>query len=112
LKLKTNVAHFAHTTLYALEESIPNYEMLWGKLGGIYTFHGGLMVVGGLLFGLDSLRVGVLSRCAVSLFIVGIILNFGLALLPLPDILQVLGSSVRNLGIIAMGIGIIRKIVV
>jgi hypothetical protein len=102
--------YFAHTTLYALEESIPNYEMLWGKLGGIYTFHGGLMVVGGLLFGLDSLRVGVLSRCAVSLFIVGIILNFGLALLPLPDILQVLGSSVRNLGIIAMGIGITRKL--
>jgi hypothetical protein len=36
--------YFAHTTLIALEESIPDYEMLWRKLGSVYTFHGGLMV--------------------------------------------------------------------
>ena len=102
--------YFAHTTLYALEESIPNYETLWRKLGGIYTFHGGLMIAGGVMFGLDSLRTKVLLRSAVLLFVVGIILNFGLALLPLPDILQTFGSSVRNLGLIAMGIGIMKNV--
>lgn len=104
--------YFAHTTLYALEESIPDYETLWRKLGGVYTFHGGLMVVGGAMFGLDSLRTRVLWQGAIGLFVVGIILNLGLALLPLPDILQTLGSSVRNLGLITMGIGVMRKPVV
>jgi hypothetical protein len=104
--------YFAHTTLYALEESIPNYEILWSKLGGIYTFHGGLMVAGGVIFGLDSLRAGVLWRGAVGLFVVGITLNLGLALLPLPDILQTLGSAMRNLGLIAIGVGLTRKPVV
>jgi hypothetical protein len=104
--------YFAHTTLIALEEAISNYEMLLGKLGVIYTFHGGLMVAGGTMFGIASLRAKVLWRGAVSLFMVGIILNLGVALLPLPDILQILGSSGRNLGLIAMGVSIIRKLVV
>ena len=101
--------YFAHTTLIALEEAISNYEMLLRKLGGVYTFHGGLMVVGGTMFGIASLRAKVLWQSAISLFMVGIILNLGVALLPLPDILQILGSSARNLGLIAMGVSIIRK---
>jgi hypothetical protein len=104
--------YFAHTTLIALEDTISNYEMLLAKLGGVYTFHGGLMVAGGTLFGIASLRAKVLGRGAISLFMVGIILNLGVALLPLPDILQILGSSVRNLGLIAMGVSVIRKSVV
>ncbi len=101
--------YFAHTTLIALEESIPNYEILWERLGGVYTFHGVLMVAGGAMFGIDSLKAKVLWRGAVSIFIVGVILNLGIALLPLPDTLQILGSSVRNLGLIAMGVSVIRK---
>jgi hypothetical protein len=104
--------YFTHTTLIALEGAIPNYEMLLGKLGGVYTFHGELMVAGGTMFGIASLRAKVLCPAAVSLFMVGIILNLGVALLPLPDILQILGSSVRNLGLIAMGVSVIRKPVV
>jgi hypothetical protein len=104
--------YFAHTTLIALEGAISNYEMLLGKLGGVYTFHGGLMVAGGTMFGIASLRAKVLLRGAVSLFMAGIILNFGVALLPLPDILQILGSSLRNLGLIAMGVSVIQKPVV
>ena len=104
--------YFAHTTLIALEEAIYNYEMLLGKLGGVYTFHGGMMVAGGTMFGIASLRAKVLWQAAVSLFMAGIILNLGVALLVLPGILQILGSSVRNLGLIAMGVSIIRKSVV
>jgi hypothetical protein len=101
--------YFAHTTLIALEESIPNYEMLWEKLGGVYTFHGGLMVAGGAMFGIDSLRAKVLWRGAVGLFTIGLALNLGVALLPLPDLLQILGSSLRNLGLMAMGVSVMRK---
>ena len=31
-------------------------ETLWAWLGGTYTLHGELMVVGGLMFGLWALR--------------------------------------------------------
>ena len=101
--------YFAHTTLIALEESISDYEILWKKLGGVYTFHGGLMVIGGTMFAIDSLRARVLWRGAVNLFLFGVILNLGVAILPLPNILQILGSSVRNLGLIAMGISVMRS---
>jgi hypothetical protein len=102
--------YFAHTTLVALEEAIPNYEILWRRLGVTYTFHGGLMVAGGLMLGIDAFRTSVLSRISVSLFIIGIILNLGMALLPLPEVLQIFGSSVRNLGLMAMGLSIISQL--
>lgn len=100
--------YFTHTTLYALAESMPDYETLWGKLGGVYTFHGGLMIAGGLLFGLAALRANILWRGAVILFLVGILLNLILGLLPLPDIVQIVGSSARNFGLMGMGIGLMR----
>ena len=100
--------YFAHTTLLALEESISNYEILWQRLGAIYTFHGGLMVVGGLLFGFSALKAGVLWRKGVILFIFGLLLNLLLTFLPLPDIMQIIGSSIRNLGLIGIGFGLIR----
>lgn len=99
---------FIHTTLLALEESIPNYEFLWGKLGGIYTFHGGLMVAGGIVFGVASLKAGYLPRKWVVLFITGILINLCLSVLPVPDILQIAGSTVRNIGMIGIGSGLIR----
>jgi hypothetical protein len=101
--------YFTHTTLYALEGSIPDYETLWGKLGGVYTFHGGLMIVGGVLFGLAALRARVLWRSAVILFLIGIFLNLILGILPLPEIVQIAGSTARNLGLMGMGVGLMRS---
>lgn len=101
--------YFTHTTLYAIAESIPDYETLWQRLGGIYTFHGGLMVAGGVLFGLAALRANVLWRGAVMLFLIGNILNLVLGLLPLPEVIQIAGSTVRNLGLMGMGIGLLRE---
>jgi hypothetical protein len=102
--------YFTHTTLYAIEESIPDYETLWRRLGGVYTFHGGLMVAGGVLFGLAALRAKVLWRSAVALFLIGIALNLVLGLLPLPDIVQTAGSAVRNLGLMGIGVGLMRSL--
>lgn len=99
--------YFAHTTLYALAEHVPTYEALWARLGILYTVHGTLMVVGGLLFAWSALRAGWLPRGALMLFVVGLLWNFLLALLPLPDILQTIGSSARNLGLMAMGYAIL-----
>ena len=95
--------YFAHTTLYALATGVREYAALWDQLGAFYTFNGGLMVVGGLLFGIGTLRAGVFPRWTASLFLLGLLVNLVLVVLPVPDILQTLGSAVRNAGLVGMG---------
>jgi hypothetical protein len=99
--------YFAHTTLYALASDAPTYEALWRQLGPAYTAHGALMVVGGLLFGGAALRGGGLPRPAVWLFGTGLLVNLVLALVPGPDILQTVGTAVRNAGLVGMGYAIL-----
>jgi hypothetical protein len=95
--------YFSFTTLYALSEHIADYATLWQKLGPLYTIHGGLMVVGGALFAVTSLRAGVLSRAAVLAFLTGVLLNLLFSLLPVPEVWQTIGSTVRNAGLMGMG---------
>lgn len=99
--------YFAHTTLYALASHAPTYEALWQQLGPAYTLHGALMVVGGLLFAGAALRAGGLPRPAVRLFGAGLLINLVLALVPLPDILQTVGTAIRNAGLVGMGYAIL-----
>lgn len=95
--------YFAHTTLLALSSDVPTYDELWRRLGGSYTVHGGLMVVSGFAFGWATLRSRVLPSWTAVVFLVGVGANLVLALLPWPDLLQTLGSAVRNAGLAAMG---------
>ena len=99
--------YFAHTTLYALASHTPTYEALWQQLGSTYTVHGAFMVVGGLLFTGAALRAGGLPRPAVWLFGAGLLVNLLLALVPAPDILQTVGTAVRNAGLVGMGYAIL-----
>jgi hypothetical protein len=101
--------YFAHTTLYALARHIPSYAALWQDLGGIYTVHGALMVSGGLLFAWSALRAGWLPKTSLLLFAAGILTNLVLTFLPAPDILQTIGSALRNLGLMAMGCAILFR---
>jgi len=100
--------YFAHTTLYALAEKAPDYEAMWTKLGTTYTVHGALMVVGGLLFAGSVFRAGWLPRPAIALFAAGLVLNLVLALVPVPDLLQTLGTALRNAGLVGMGWFLLR----
>jgi hypothetical protein len=99
--------YFTYTTLYALVEHVPGYDALWARLGLVYMFFGGLMVCGGLLFAWSAFRVGWLPRFSVLLFLAGIVVNLVLAILPAPDILQTIGSAIRNFGLMAMGYAIL-----
>ena len=99
--------YFAHTTLYALASHTPTYEALWQQLGSTYTVHGAFMVVGGLLFAGAALRAGGLPRPAIWLFGAGLLVNLLLALVPAPDILQTVGTAVRNAGLVGMGYAIL-----
>jgi len=99
--------YFAHTTLYALEAQAPDYESLWQQLGPTYTAHGAAMIVGGLLFANAALRTSTLPRPAVWLFGTGLLINLALALVPAPDILQTVGTAVRNAGLVGMGYAVL-----
>jgi hypothetical protein len=61
------------------------------------------MVLGGLAFGWATLRGGALPAWTAVLFLAGVGANLVLALLPVPDLLQTLGSGLRNAGLAAMG---------
>lgn len=99
--------YFAHSTLYAIAEHVPSYEALWSRLGGLYTLHGGLMVLGGIMFAWSSFRRNRLPRWALLLFGAGVACNLVVALVPAPDIYQTIGSRVRNLGLMGMGYSVL-----
>lgn len=61
------------------------------------------MVIGGLLFAWSVLRAGWLPRIAIGLFTAGLVANLTLALLPVPDIMQTLGTALRNARLVGMG---------
>lgn len=95
--------YFAFTTLLALADGIPDYATLWQRTGFAYTVHGALMVVGGLSFGFAVLAARQLPRAAVLLFIAGLVANLAFAFVPVPETAQMIGSTVRNLGLIGIG---------
>lgn len=99
--------YFAHTTLFALASGSPDYEYLWRQLGQTYTVHGAFMVVGGLLFVRASVRARALPTTFVWLFAAGLSTNLCLALFPAPDIMQTLGTALRNIGLVGMGYAIL-----
>lgn len=101
--------YFSHTTLLALETHVATYEALWVALGITYTIHGALMVIGGLMFGISSWSISFLPRASILLFVSGLILNLIFALLPVPEISQIIGSTIRNVGLMVMGYGILSK---
>lgn len=100
--------YFAHTTLFALATQARDYGELWGTLGSAYTVHGGLMVVGGVAFGLATVRARVLPAWAAWLFTLGVVMNVALSLLPVAVLWQTAGSAVRNAGLVGMGWWLVR----
>ena len=101
--------YFIYTTIYAIEKDLPNYETLWSQLGSSYTLAGAVMVAGGILFSIGSLKASSLPAVSVWLFLSGILVNLVLAIVPAPDILQTVGSGIRNAGLMAMGYSIVSR---
>ena len=104
----TSFIFFAGTTLYALVAKTADYSTLLEELGSIYTFYGGLMVAGGILFGISAIKARVLPRWTGWLLIFGVSLNLLFRLLAFPDLSQIVGSIVRNIAFVGMGIAILR----
>ena len=94
--------------MYALVANTADYPTLIEELGHIYTFFGGLMVVGGILFGIAVIEAKVLPRWTGWLLIFGVSFNILFSLLAFPDLSHIFASMVRNIAFIGMGIAILK----
>ena len=103
----TSFIFFSGTTLYALVAQTADYSKLLEELGSIYTFHGGLMVAGAILFGVAVIVAGILPKWTGWLLILGVSLNLLFRLLAFPDLSQIVGSIVRNIAFMGMGLAIL-----
>ena len=101
--------YFAHTSLLAIEDRIPDYPTLRARLGLIYTIHGAVMIFSGLGFAFVTIREGVLNKVGLVLFSSGLLLNLLAALIPVSEMSQIVGSSARNLGLIVIGVIILLR---
>jgi hypothetical protein len=97
--------YFTHTTLTAISAHAPDYESLWNQLGATYTLHGVLMLLGGAIFGWATIQARIFPRWTGWLFLGGLTVNLVFGLLPVPDLLQTIGTTVRNAGLVGMGVG-------
>jgi hypothetical protein len=100
---------FTFTTLQAIVGRVPSYADLWERLGRLYTVHGALMIVGGLLFGLATWKAKAFPRWAPALFLAGLGVNLVLTFLPVADLYQTLGTTLRNAGLMGMGWAILGR---
>jgi len=99
---------YAATVIYALVQQTADYANLIDSLGILYPLHGLLLIVGGLLFGWSVMRAGVLPRWTGLLLMVGVVVNLAIAALPLPDISQIIGSTLRNIAFLGMAIALLK----
>lgn len=94
---------FAGTTLFALFQSTSDYSRLWEELGLIYTAHGILMIVGGLMFSISVIRARVFPQMMGFILLFGLCINLLVGVLGTAEIFQIVGSTFRNIAFISMG---------
>jgi hypothetical protein len=99
--------YFSSTAIYAInaiKNGTSNYEIIYKELGAVYFLHGGLMVIGGILFSLSVIRAKIFPAMTGIIIIMGLLINAIVSILPITPMFQVVGSTVRNIGFIVMGI--------
>jgi hypothetical protein len=67
------------------------------------------LLIGGLLFGVATLRARVLPSWAACSFLIGLGINLVLAVLPVPALVETAGSTLRNVGLIGMGAALMAQ---
>jgi hypothetical protein len=101
--------YFASTAIYPLMNKTRDYEILLTELGFIYYFHGGMMVVGGMLLGISIIKGNFYPLWTGFGLTVGVIINALVSFLPISAIFQTIGTLFRNISFIGIGIFIIKN---
>lgn len=100
---------YAGTALYALIEQTENYDLLVEQLGGFYLAHSVLLIVGGILFGIAVLRARFFPRWTGFLLITSLVFSVIFFIAPLPDRVQIVSSTLRNVAFLGMAIALLRS---
>lgn len=96
---------FTFTVIYALVDGTPDYDALTDDLGAVMTLHGAVMLLAGIGFGVAVARAGILPAWTGWTLAVGVVLV--VATQGAPDGVQLVAAAVRDLGVGAMGAGLI-----
>lgn len=92
---------FTGTVIYALANHTSDYSALSDQLGALMTFHGAIMVIAGIGFGIAVLRAGILPAWTAVALGAGVVL--AAATQTAPGGAQLLAAAVRDLGFGGMG---------
>jgi surface polysaccharide O-acyltransferase-like enzyme len=92
---------FTSTVVYALVDHTSDWNALTDRFGAWITIHSVIMVVAGIMFGVATMRAGVLPRWTGATLILGMILMTASA--ALPDGAQTAAAGVRDLAFAGMG---------
>lgn len=98
---------FTFTVVYALVDGTPDYDALGDDLGLLMTLHGAVMLVAGVGFGIAVARGGALPAWTGYALAVGVVLV--VAAQGAPEGMQLVAAAVRDLGIGAMGLALVRS---
>lgn len=92
---------FTGTVAYALVDHTSDWNALTHRFGAWITIHSAIMVIAGIMFGLATIRAGVLPRWTGATLILGMILMT--AAMTLPDGAQTAAAGVRDVAFAGMG---------
>jgi hypothetical protein len=92
---------FTGTVVYALVDGTSDWDALSDRFGAWIAIHSVVMVVAGILFGVASVRAGVLPRWTGLTLILGMLLMT--IAVALPDAAQTAAACVRDLAFAGMG---------
>ena len=99
---------FTGTVVYALVDHTSDWNALTDRFGAWITIHSAIMVVSGVIFGVATIRAGVLPRWTGATLIIGMAL-MTIAVM-LPDGAQTTAAGVRDLAFAGMGASLLGSL--
>jgi hypothetical protein len=99
---------FTGTVVYALVDHTADWNALTDRFGAWITIHSAVMVVSGVIFGVATIRAGVLPRWTGATLIIGLLL-MTIAVM-LPDGAQTAAAAVRDLAFAGMGASLLGSL--
>ena len=99
--LVTTAPRFVDSLLKSASGTVSSVNL--GALPALYTLAGISFILGGLLFGIATLRVGILSRWAAGLLVVGSALPVALVL---PSVAVLIPPNIQHLAAMPVGIAV------
>ncbi len=98
---------FTSTVVYALAADLSNWKAVTHVFGGWFILHGAIMVIGGVAFGLASIKAEVLPRWTGILLIIGVVLVAATA--GMSNGVRTAAAALPDAAFVGMGLALLRR---